>query len=368
MPIKNIVICRDFLGGFFLSVKDSLLTVSQREEGGRTAYDRFDYQTAWGVSRLLDLHGEGKNYAVAFEFHEDIVSLDDADAPTSAIFYQIKTKKSGNWSFAQITNRSAVKGTKKNSFAGKMFDNFVRFGAIVEKLAFVSNQPLPEVIVVHGEKGFTNAEKKKLTKFITELAAETPSFKHPEHTKLFFFIFSDFNLTNYDDTIIGRIATFLEQELGPHIPPRPFALTLNDHCRRRSKSLADLTSFDQLKASKFVTRADMVKWLSHAQDQHERRPEWVSVANELNLPFAEKTRVERAWREYEIALRSRANAATIAFTEKVRAIIDKAIDHADDLVTLISAVIADVRPLVAAWKVGANDQFVKAVILYELKR
>ena len=68
-----------------LSVKDSLLTVSQREEGGRTAYDRFDYQTAWGLSRLLDLHGTGKNYAVAFEFHDDIVSLDDADAPTRAI-------------------------------------------------------------------------------------------------------------------------------------------------------------------------------------------------------------------------------------------------------------------------------------------
>ncbi|MGX9573311.1 dsDNA nuclease domain-containing protein [Mesorhizobium sp. f-mel] len=351
-----------------MSVKDSLLTVSQREEGGRTAYDRFDYQTAWGLSRLLDLHAEGKNYAVAFEFHDDIVSLDEADAPTSAIFYQVKTKKSGNWSFAQITSRPTSKGAKKSSFAGKMFDNFVRFGAIVEKLAFVSNQPLPDVIVVHGEEGFTKAEKKKLAKFVTELSSESAGFKDLKHTSLFFFVFSDLNLSNYENTVVGRIAAFLEQELGSHIPPKPFALALNDYCRRRSKSLADLSSFDQLKASKFVTRADMLKWLSQAQDQHERRPDWTAVANELHLPLAEKTRIERAWREYEITLRSRSNAATIAFTERVRGIVDEAIDKADDLLALINAVITEVRPIVTEWKAGTNDAFVKAAILYELKR
>jgi len=314
------------------------------------------------------LHEEGKNYAVAFEFHDDIVSLDDTDVPTSAIFYQVKTKASGNWSFAQITSRSTSKGIKKSSFAGKMFDNFVRFGAVVEKLVLVSNQPFPDVIVVHGEQSFSKAEKKKLAKFVTDLAAEAAGFKDHEHTSLFFFVFSDLNLSNYENTVVGRIAAFLEQELGSHIPPKPFALALNDYCRRRSKSLADLNSFDQLKASKFVTRADMVKWLSQAQDQHERRPEWASVANDLNLPFAEKTKIERAWREYEITLRSRPNAATIKFTEQVRGIVDEAIDQADDLVALIDAVIAKVRPIVSEWKAGTNDQFVKAAILYELKR
>lgn len=63
-----------------MGVKDTLLAVSQREEGGRTAYDRFDYQTAWGVSKLLELHNAGTNYAVAFEFH------DDANEPEKAIF------------------------------------------------------------------------------------------------------------------------------------------------------------------------------------------------------------------------------------------------------------------------------------------
>ena len=354
--------------GGALGVKDSLLSVPQREEGGRTAYDRFDYQTAWGLSRLLDLHEEGKNYALAFEFHDDIVSLDDADMPTSAIFYQVKTKRSGSWSFAQITRRLTSEGDKKSSFAGKMFDNFVRFGAIVEKLAFVSNQPFPDVIVVHGEESFSKAERKKLTKFVAELASESSDFKDPEHTCLFFFIFSDLNLTSYQDTVVGKIAAFLERELGSHIPPKPFTLMLNDYCRRRSKSLADVTSFDQLKASKFVTRSDMIKWLSQAREQHEQRPEWSSVDSQLNLPFPEKIKIGKAWRQYEINLLSRHNTATLAFTERVRGIISAALDNTINFETLIDAVIADVRPIVIKWEIGADDQFVKAVILYELMR
>lgn len=351
-----------------MSIKNALLTIPQREEGGRTAYDRFDYQTAWGLSHLLDLHQAGKNYAVAFEFHEDIVSLDGAEEPSSATFYQVKTKETGNWSFAKITTRFSSKTGKTPSFAGRLFDNVIRFGATVEKLAFVSNQPLPDVIAVHGEKGFSVSEATKLKRFVAALTAESPEFNDDEHTSLFFFVFSHLNLTSYENTVVGQITEFLDSELGSHIPTKPFALALNDHCRKRSKKLADLSDFEQLRSSKFVTRADMVKWLSQAQDQHDSRPEWASIAAELEGPFADKVKIERAWREYEMLLRSRANAATIAFTEKLRSVIDAAVEDAADYASLIEAVAPTVGPLVRAWRPGADIHFVSAVILYELKR
>ena len=352
-----------------MGVKEKLLTIDEREDGGRTAYERFDYQTAWGVSKLLDLHDAGKNYAVGFEFHDDIVSLDDADDPTKVVFYQVKTKETGNWSFARIANRATVKGVKQASFAGKMYDNFMRFGAVVERLVFVSNQPLPEVILVHGESGFSSAEKEKLKKFIAKLSEEAAGFKDPEHTSLFFFVFSELNLAGYEDTILGRIASFLSHELGPHIPPKPFALMLNDYCRRRSKRLADFSSFEELKASKFVTRAEVTRWLTHVRDQHERRPDWGSVSIQLNLPFIEKTRIQREWSAYEVAMRARPNAATIAMSERLRKVIDEAIDGADawmeDLVAFVDAVFPFAKPVIRAWKADANDHFVKAAILYE---
>jgi hypothetical protein len=185
---------------------------------------------------------------------------------------------------------------------------------------------------------------------------------------LFFFIFSHMNLTNYQNTIVGQIAEFLDSELGSHIPTKPFALALNDHCRKRSKSLADVSDFEHLKSSKFVTRGDMIKWLSQARDQHDSRPEWASIAPDLKGALAEKVKIERAWREYEVMLRSRPNAATIAFTERVRSIIDPAMEDAADYASLIVAVEATVGPIVREWRPGADSHFVSAVILYELKR
>ena len=352
-----------------MGIKDTLLAVPQREEGGRTAYDRFDYQTAWGISKLLDLHEAGKNYAVAFEFHDDIIALDDALSPSTAAFYQVKTKETGNWSFARITQRTTSKGAKGSSFAGKMFDNVLRFGAVVERLVFVSNQPLPEVILVHGEENFSGAKKEKLQKFVTALIAENPEFKDPEHTSLFFFAFSDLNLTNYDRAVLGRIADFLDQTVGPDVPPKPFAQALNDQCRRRSKALAELSSFEDLKKSKFVTRDDVLSWLTQAKERHEHRPSWAAVSTELVIEYAEKVQIERAWRQYEIALRSRPNASTIAMTEKVRSLVDAAVLQApDSLVAIVDAVFPHASPVVRSWKKDASDHFVKAAILYEHKR
>lgn len=351
-----------------MGVKEFLTSVPERENGGQTALDRFDYQTAWGISRLLDLHEKGSNYAVAFEFHDDIVALDDADEPTSAIFYQVKTKESGNWSFAKITHRTSSKGLKKNSFAGKMFDNCIRFGATVERLVFVSNQPLPEVIVVHGEKEFSSAKKEKLEQFVKRISEEVDGYDDNVHTALFFFVFSDLNLTNYQNTVIGRIAEFLETTLSTDIPPKTFALALNDFCRKRSKALADLENFEALKASKFVTRSNMIKWLTQARDHHAHRPDWNTAADDLSLPFKDKIGVQGAWREYETLVRSRTNAATVAFVQELHDVVHASVDRADDKRHLLDIVFLESKSLVEAWHPGASDFLVKAAILYELQR
>jgi len=351
-----------------VGVKEFLTHVPEREKGGQTALDRFDYQTAWGVSRLLDLHEKGANYAVAFEFHDDIVALDDADEPSSAIFYQVKTRETGNWSFARITQRPSSNGIKKSSFAGKMFDNCVRFGATVERLVFVSNQPLPEVIVVHGEEKFSSAEKAKLEKFVKTISEEVDGYDDNVHTALFFFVFSDLNLTNYQNTVIGRITEFLESELGTDIPPKTFALTLNDFCRKRSKALADLENFEALKASKFVTRANMMKWLTQARDHHSHRPDWKTASDDLTVSFKDKVGIHGAWREYETLVRSRTNAATVAFVQELHDVVHVGVDQADDKMHLLDIVFIRAKSLVVAWQPGASDFLVKAAILYELQR
>lgn len=312
----------------------------------------------------------GKNYALAFEFHDDIILLDDADAPQKARFYQVKTKAAGNWTFAQITARQKDKatGAKKPSFAGKMFDNFLRFGTSVERLTFVSNQPLPDVAAVHCEAEFSKADKIKLKKFTTDLAGEATQFNDLEHTKLFYFHFAEMNLPSFEATLLGKIADFLDYELGLEVSPRPFALYLNDYCRKRSKTLSDVTNFDQLKASKFLTRSQMAAWLTNLKASHEHRPSWNTIAVDLKVPLNEKAQIEREWRAYSVLLQQRHTLATLAFTHQVRGVTNAVMSTAQDLTQLINGAFSNVRKLVDAWHPGATDAFVKAVILYEFKR
>lgn len=65
----------------------ALTAVPERELGGMTAIDRFDFQTCWGVAQLLKLHKTQANYGIAFEFHDDIVTIDDTHQPNSIDFF-----------------------------------------------------------------------------------------------------------------------------------------------------------------------------------------------------------------------------------------------------------------------------------------
>ena len=46
---------------------------------------------------MLRLHEGPDDYCVLFDVHDDIVSLNHPTAPTSAKFYQVKTKTTGTW-------------------------------------------------------------------------------------------------------------------------------------------------------------------------------------------------------------------------------------------------------------------------------
>jgi hypothetical protein len=215
-----------------LKLIDELLTVPERESGGSTALERFDYQTAWGLAKVIHLHAANTNYAVAFEFHDDIVELDDADAPNRARFYQVKTLKSGSWTFTRLSKRES----NKPSFSGKMFDNFKRFGAATEKLVFVSNQGCSELGNEHKEYPLSSARDADFEKFKQSMKAEFSTF-NDEHAQLYFFSYSDLSLGSFDRTLMADIAEFIRNQLGlEEANFRAFGLMLVEECRKRSKN------------------------------------------------------------------------------------------------------------------------------------
>lgn len=352
------------------AVIDDLLNVTERENGGRTAYDRFDFQTAWGISKVIDLHQAGTNYAVGFEFHDDLVELDDADAPTTAVFYQMKSLDSGHWTLSRILDRPVAGKTKqtlKSSIAGKMFDNIKRFGAVVGKLVMVSNQPLSEVGPRYEEVPLATLERADVAKFVTAMKLECRGFKEVDHLGYFHYEQCRLGLGSYEDAVFGQVGMLLH-ERNIDARPIPFTLHLVNEGRRRSKKLAQIKDFEELKRSKFMTRQQVDEWLTQLDNETSYRPSWESASRHLHLDHRREAVLSREWYSYMAERKRRWSAATLEMASEVKTKVAPVVDDAGKLVDGINAAVPLIAAQIRKWKPGASDDFVFAVALYEYMR
>ena len=347
-----------------MGVIGDLLAVKDDEHGGETAFDRLDYQTCWGISRVVELHSTpGKPpYAVAFEFHEDIAEVDNPASPTFLRLYQLKTKKTGGWTMASIAR---LKGDANQSFAGRMHVNLQKFDDLAEKIVFVSNQPLAEAKGTRGEFPFEKADTKSLTKFVDTVKIERPTFSENDDLARFRFLDCGLHLETYDQTVIGQISLFLADEIGGDVDSKQFYLTLGFQCRERSKKLADLTSIEQLVASKFVTRKSIADDLDRLREGRVRRPKWDDVASRLNLHHREERVLRNAWMEYEITRIARATPATRKLAADLQTQVVPIIDSASNLMEGANHAAKLVRSDIEAVLGRRTEQFAVAASLYE---
>lgn len=130
-------------GGLNMTLAADLISKPLREKSATGG--RYEYQTMWGLALLFEQHGTQDDYAIVFEFHDDVVLLNSTTEPTTARFYQVKSKATnGGWTLSKLLQREKVKtetGIKeKPSHIDKMFDNVAKFPNAVLSADFVSNQ------------------------------------------------------------------------------------------------------------------------------------------------------------------------------------------------------------------------------------
>jgi hypothetical protein len=159
-----------------MSFASKLVQTPRREKSGETGYERYDYQASWGLALIFESHDDLDDYAIAFEFHDDIVRLNSSSLPTTARFYQVKTKISGHWTLTDLSKRKKAKdGTSLPSFIGKMYDNYELFPAETERLSFVSNLPCQFIDASATVSCFADCQPEDFAKFLTKLQGEYPS-------------------------------------------------------------------------------------------------------------------------------------------------------------------------------------------------
>jgi len=303
-----------------------LLSTPQREKGGQTAQKRFGYQAKWALSLVLQRHKIDEDYAVAVEFHDDVVLLNSSTDPTSLAFYQVKTKGTGHWTIGPLFKLD-TKQSAPASFMGKLFDNYLRFSSHTASLNFVSNSPCSFLDASVSDQPFSACKKlDDFEKFKGKLKAECAEVTD-DLCKLFRFVLSDLSLGDPDAHTLGKIVEFVTEEIGHATPfaPRGLYLLFTTEFTRRSEADTPTGSLADLIRAKAVTKSDVERWLDAVR--HKRPlPKWDDVSGQLSFmsPF-EFARCYDEWTRYTGEVLDTGNQAIL----KVRGLIQDALNCCD---------------------------------------
>ncbi|MBG0761826.1 hypothetical protein BOO22_20695 [Vibrio cidicii] len=113
-----------------MGLAEALVSIPQAERGGEIAQRGFDYQTCWALSQMLEYELDGKNYVFIFEYHDDILIIDDAVSPTDLTFAQVKTREK-HWTASLLSKSTKAKPV---SIIGKLFIHHKNFSDYSPKL------------------------------------------------------------------------------------------------------------------------------------------------------------------------------------------------------------------------------------------
>jgi Cap4, dsDNA endonuclease domain len=339
----------------------------RREIGGSLAQERFDYQALWGLALVFSNHEKSDDYAITFEFHDDIVLLDSAEAPTSVHFYQVKTKDKGHWTLTDLFRRPTLEKDQKEedrplSFIGKLFSNYEAFPDDTVAMSFVSNIPL-EFAGANQDIAFKDCGDDTFAKFLKRLQTERGSATK-DQAGLMHFVKADLSLYDASTHAKGKLNNFVVKAHGEvaYNLDGLYRAVIED-CRTRSKYTGGINSFEDLIRYKAICRADVAKWLA-AVGAH--APGWSEIAADLTYDAMKKIRLRAEWMKYRAKALDAGDEGIRSARRDIRAALAPVAEDSLSLTDLADTVLAKVKPTAVKHLSPCPDDRLIAMILYEV--
>lgn len=350
---------------------DRLVAEPQREKSGETGAQRYDYQALWGLTLVFAHHAASSDYAISFEFHDDIVLLNSSSAPTKASFYQVKTKSKGHWTLTELTNRKKRKNDPNNSLlpshVGKLYSNYAIFPNETDKLAFVSNVPCQFFDAAATDCYMSDAQPNVLPELTTKLQAEYPTASATIVDQLFHFVRADLSLRDSSAHIKGKLIEFVHDQLGPtEFNPDSVYKTIVEECRLRSKYTGSILNFDELIRRKSITKIQVDGWLKAIELAHST-PSWNEIAIHLDvLDVLAVAELSREWKRYRAVALDSNDLAVNLLRDKIRIEIDACSGLGLPLQDLLAKIYPSVEPFATTTLPIFKPARLKVMIIYEV--
>lgn len=327
---------------------ENKLNKSQREKSGAVTFSKYDYQYHWALYKALSLTKERAEYVVLVEMHEDVVIGDSLDGNAVKFdFNQVKTEKNKYTAKKLVDRQKNNKGEEKSSILGKLLSNQSRFDHaqdVIKHYSIVASNGF-NLKLKDGSKNYETidyddldaAEAKTLSDAIKkELEIETLP------TNLRFITSSYLPEKGFQDSMIGFIATVMEDCFGTSHGAKSVYLALTDELHQKGQEVLDFKHWEDLVETKGVTSIKVEKVIKQFTDKFvlsDFQKSLDDYIEELNINAAMKTSVRRYAMEY---LSERNNPASSTarlsafISEKVNALLSE--DLLQDIAPLINQI------------------------------
>lgn len=342
-----------------------------RESSGASSSNRFDYQKDWAFCELINLQLEGEDYLMVFEHHEDIVVLNSELSPSSAKFYQVKSKKSNNWTInALVKNKTK---DELSSIVGKLYGNQSLFPDNTEKIIFSSNQGVSNILAC-GSKGLefdvitfeqlTTGDKEKVW---SAVKGENDDFCDLEGLNKVTLARSALKLEDHVQLTKGKLVDFFNTQY----PDRPAHValayqTIFDEIRRKTNFEEIPKNREELRKSKSISKTEFSYMTGLVAQSRTTNELWLEAVQHLSAsgigPFAQR-KIKQNWDKYTVDKMNVANEQLLAIQSDITQSVSKQInvDENANMDVFMENSLSTIKD-----KSGYSDDYIKAATIYEV--
>ena len=352
-----------------MDLSEKLTSVPHREVAGSDSYAAFEFQLIFGVEVLFENFDKLSDYAVLFEFHDDVVLLTGTNNPTEIEFFQLKHSTAGNWTIPKFCKQAKATngGNKKPSMLHKLYENVEKFGEFSKNAQIVSNAYYSDIGQAESTK-FDALNEENRGKILDHIKTQFPTAT-ADCLNVLGFRRTELQKSSALDLVKGRVHTFLQEKIGGDaFQLQACTDAIVTQCRIRNKTLATDVgkNVQDIVGQKGLTRNNVESWLKDITIER-RAAEWSVIQASLgsDIPFPDLNATRTAYDDFRITALDAGNDAQNAVVRRVRQALKAATVEAP-LWAFIDGLIQQENLAETATKNGHTTPQLRAIVIYEI--
>ncbi len=245
---------------------EELYTSLHHNNSGSISKNRFGYEMAVGIEKLIENYDMYDEYCIVFDYVCDVEFHYKNDEKSTLHFYQVKTKDSIKPFDATYLT---AKGKKKNSIIGTLYKLYNPSEKCDIKLYIVGNVPFnDDGSIINSVNGmsFSKMSSKTKNKILTQLKDEKIIEDGVELNDLTY-VYNPLNILNYDITMLGKLIAFYNEKIDKNIvKPKVLYSSIKDCVIEKASFEQSGNSYDEILKNKGIKKSEFKKMLlNHKQ-------------------------------------------------------------------------------------------------------